>query len=728
MKRPKVADRAAERQARREKARSATASGLAASAVVLAGIRGGMLYDRFPSSIGASWFDLVAVPVATALLGLALVVWVIADRRRGGCADPWVCAATILGSATLGWTALCLKHTPVVRAGLSIVSILALGLGVAILTGAVCRSRRRAGVVAAAVALTATALAVTGVQEYLIQWRSGDAAWRIFAGFAVPNFLAGLFVITIPLTVALFLRSRERTAAWATGAGLALQFPALLLTQSRLGVLALAVGALTFGIGALILRSSSKRASASGGTQAVRIIGMATLALVVGLAAARPVIGRLRASKDQSYSARFRVMTWSGVGSMVRAMPVMGAGPGAFDVRYPRYARVGYTQHAHNSYLQQAAETGLPGALLLIATLGSVVVVGFRGLRSVPRADGADHDGIVLAGLLAGLVGALTHNVFDSDLYVPAIAVTMGAICGLIVSYARPASSGAPHAARSAPSFLWRTPAGLLGIALLAAGGLMTPARLWVAEASAAMSAGDVYGALDAYRHAAKLDPFDPEHHLAMAYVLKGMDERDAALSELTRATQVANIGKTWYRLGRHLLEEGDAAGAVRALERARRLDPLHLRGGLALAQAYSAAGRPGDAHRVYVEMTQLHGSPVGQIRAVPEVVDWEYGMAYAELAEDAMEGGRTEEASDLLRRAEAVLGELWRTRHEPMVALRVSHDAMQEAQARYEWVLEQRVRLADKSGSRSDARAAADALAAFRAEREKEAEGAATP
>ncbi len=720
MKRPKVADIEAERDARREKAMGGLAVILAASAVVLAGIRGGMLYDRFPSSVAAPWYDLVSVPLAGALAGLALVVWAFADRRRAGISDPWIGLAATLACASLVWMGVCLTRTPVLRAGLSVVGLVGLGVAAAILTGSVCRSRRRAGTMLGALVTVGSVLAVIGIQEYLTQWRSGDSAWRIFAGFAVPNFLAGLFVMTIPPTAALFIRSRERTAAIATGFSLAIQFPALLLTQSRLGMLALAVSVATFGLAALILRHSAKRADGGDAVPPGRLIGMAALALVVGLAAARPVIGRLQASRDQSYSARFRVMTWRGVGDMVRAMPLMGVGPGAFDVRYPRYAKVGYTQHAHNSYLQQAAESGIPGAALLVGALGAVLAIAIRGLRTVPRADGRDHDGIVLAGLLSGLAGALTHNMFDSDLYVPAIACSMGALCGLIVSYARPTSSGVRHAVRSVPSVVWRIPVAVFGLSLVTAGGLMVPARLWIAEASAAMQAGDVYGALDAYRQAAKLDPLDPEHHLAIAYVLTGLDEREQARRELVQATRIADIGKTWYRLGRHLMQDGNAAEAIKALERSHRLDPVHLRCRLALAQAYRSAGRRREAHEVYLAMTRLHASPVGQVRAIPEVVDWEYGIAYAELAEDAMAQGRVDEVANLLRKAEDVLGALWSTRKEPMVQLRVNADAMREAEARYEWVLEQLVGYARDHEGASEARAAEERLAKFRAERDE--------
>ncbi|MBM3493525.1 MAG: hypothetical protein FJX72_04265, partial [Armatimonadetes bacterium] len=502
--------------------------------------------------------------------------------------------------------------------------------------------------------------------------------------------------------------------------------PALLLTQSRLGVMSLAVGLVAFGASALVIRSARKRghapasggSSGAGGTRA-RLIVMAALVLVVGLAAARPVLSRLRASRDQSPSARFRVMTWEGVRAMVAARPVMGSGTGAFDVRYPGYARVGYTQHAHNSFLQVAAETGVPGLALLAAMIAAVLAIGARGLRSVPRADGPDHDALILAGLIAGLIGAIAHNVFDSDLYVPANAAIFGVVCGLTMAFARPATGGRAATARMWPSWARRIPTGMLGAGLLAAGAVAVPARSWIAEASAAMSAGDPYGALDAYRNASKLDPLDHDHRLAMAHVLNGMGEQASARQELVRATRLADIGKTWYRLGKHDLAAGDPASAVRSLERAHRSDPMHLRSRLALAEAYTSSGRRADAVSAYERMIRLYRSPVGRVRAIPEVVDWEYGIAFAGLAEAAIGDGRVAEAADLLDDAASVLRTLWRTRDDVMVRLRVTDDVMREATARYEWVLEQRVACLSRLGRTDLAQSAEAELSRFRQESE---------
>ncbi|NLI01563.1 MAG: hypothetical protein GX446_18975 [Chthonomonadales bacterium] len=729
MKRPKISDPQADRQARRLKALQRAAAVCTAAALAIIGIKGGMLYDRFPSSVGATWFELVAVPFAMGLVGVALVLWTLGDRGDRRCACPWTCLAGVCGIGLVAWLAVCLLHSPMMRAGLSVLSIAGVAVGAGLVCAGACRTRRSLTGLAITVAAVGSILAVIGVREYLTQWREGDAAWRIFAGFAVPNFLAGLFVMTIPVSIGLFLRARDRTASLAAAFAVALQVPALLLTQSRLGVMSLVIGLIQFALAAWIARRSEKHGDGRRGRDphAVRRMAlMAVVALVAGLVAARPVISRLRASRDQSYSARFRVMTWEGVRWMVAANPLMGTGTGSFDVRYPGYAKVGYTQHAHNAFLQLAAETGLPGLLLLVGAIVGVAGAGFKGLRRLPRSDGANHDAGMLAAILGGIGAALIHSVFDSDLYVPANAAFFGALCGLAVAWSRPASGAETRTARTAwpaPFILAaKLPSALLGLALIGGSVWALPARSWVAEASAAMAAGDIYGALEAYEHAARLDPFDVENRLALAHVLMALDQPEGARRRLVEATRVANIGKTWYRLGRHDLASGRPADAVKALERACTLDPMHLRSQLTLAQAYMSVGARADALAVYQHMVGLYRSPVGQVRAVPEVVDWEYGIAFAALAEAQLRDRQDSEAISNLRQAADILGRLWDTRHEAMVRLRVQDDAMREATARYEWVLDQLAGALRREHRDADADEVAARHRAMREEKEADA------
>ena len=102
------------------------------------------------------------------------------------------------------------------------------------------------GLVFAAVAGSAV-VADLGVQEYVVHLRAGNPSWRIFAT-STPDFLAGYFVLLLPVTLALFLEVPSlrgltpllRTAsALVLGVVLLLQLIALLTTGSRFGLVSL---------------------------------------------------------------------------------------------------------------------------------------------------------------------------------------------------------------------------------------------------------------------------------------------------------------------------------------------------------------------------------------------------------------------------------------------------------------------------------------------------------
>ena len=114
---------------------------------------------------------------------------------------------------------------------------------------------------------------------------------------------------------------------------------------------------------------------------------------------------------------------------MFAAHPWVGVGPAAFKYVYPRYAIVGYTEAAHQNYLQMFAELGLAGGLIFLWFLGAVLYTGGRAAAAAP-----DFRGRVLAvGGICGLVAFMVHSLLDYDWYIGAINVTVWLIAGMLV-------------------------------------------------------------------------------------------------------------------------------------------------------------------------------------------------------------------------------------------------------------------------------------------------------
>jgi O-antigen ligase len=300
---------------------------------------------------------------------------------------------------------------------------------------------------------------------------------------------------------------------------------ALLLSGSRGGVLAVGAGALVFAA----LRSPR------GG------VGL-PLALVGGAA----VLGVAALQGSAERSAYWRVAADS-----VAERPLLGSGAGTWvrdwlverDVALPG-------RDAHGLYLETLAELGPVGLALVLVALAPPLVAALRARTSthVPAA-GAAYAAFVL------------HAGVDWDLELTAVAVA-GLACGAFLL----ASEGAPR--RELP----RGPT----LAVLAAAAVVAAASLagntFVSLAAGALRAGDAARAESRAATATRLAPWSAE-----AWRLRGEAQRELGDTAAAAASFREGIERDpgevelWLALAR--VEEGE--GRRRALERARRLNPL---------------------------------------------------------------------------------------------------------------------------------------------------------
>jgi O-antigen ligase len=108
--------------------------------------------------------------------------------------------------------------------------------------------------------------------------------------------------------------------------------------------------------------------------------------------------------------------------------PWLGLGPGNYPVAYQRYFLPGWLEplgHAHNYYLNLAAESGLLGLAAFILTLGLAYRAALGGIRS------PDPFWRVLAlGVLGSLAVVTVHSGVD-NLFVHGVAVQFGSLMAL---------------------------------------------------------------------------------------------------------------------------------------------------------------------------------------------------------------------------------------------------------------------------------------------------------
>ena len=360
---------------------------------------------------------------------------------------------------------------------------------------------------------------------------------------------------------------------------------------------------------------------------------------------------------------------------MAAANPALGTGIGTFDVAHAPYAEVAFTQHAHNSYLQLAGESGLPAIALFLLAVGVALMSTFRSARATGSEDagggtglqGGNGAALLAAGAGAGILGGLARNLFDSDLYVPANAFVLAAMCGLGLAAAA-TSSDTPVGRGN----LHRVFAVLVLLLFLQFVPRYALARFWARNGEAALLQRDGRGMEAGYKFAAMTDSLNQEYMLKLAGIYVAAGNASEAESAFREAIRRAKTGKAYYQYARFLSQHERFEDAINAHQKARELDPHNLQNLLALAETYATEARVEDAERVYRRVAELYDSPVGQVRAVPELIEYEFGEAYRALGEIAMKGGDTDGAESNLRQAVSILGEYWARRKNPMVQIQV--------------------------------------------------------
>ena len=148
------------------------------------------------------------------------------------------------------------------------------------------------------------------------------------------------------------------------------------------------------------------------------------------------------APTPENFAVVERMAHWQAGWQMFLDHPVLGVGPGNYPAVYEDYELPGWREplgHAHNYYLNMAAEAGLLGLAALLLTLLTAFRTLLRGLRTSAlrgtenkRACSQSSFGRALAiGLLGSLVVFCTHNVFD-NLLVHGVGIQVGMLLGLV--------------------------------------------------------------------------------------------------------------------------------------------------------------------------------------------------------------------------------------------------------------------------------------------------------
>lgn len=202
-------------------------------------------------------------------------------------------------------------------------------------------------------------------------------------------------------------------------AAIPLNIAALFLTQSRAGIVFSLLAFVLFVVG-LSFRLRARR------SLAVAFAGLTIAAIVYYFAiAGSGFVDRLNALVGSDLASNARLLVYQGTITIIMESSWLGTGYGTFEdlfrtIRSPEMP--GRFIRAHNTYLENAVELGIPAAAALTLSIALLARRALKGLRR--------RRSVFVYGWMAFCASVLVggHAMVDFSLQIPAIAVTYATI------------------------------------------------------------------------------------------------------------------------------------------------------------------------------------------------------------------------------------------------------------------------------------------------------------
>jgi O-antigen ligase len=249
---------------------------------------------------------------------------------------------------------------------------------------------------------------------------AGRAVWNNI--YSNSNDLAAITLLMLGLAVAIAtVKTQNARIRWAAAALVPVALLIILLTQSRGVFLGLLVG-----FGPPLLARLRKRPSRAGPV----LVALAAVAVLVPAGSwhrlesitnlTQTIGGKDRAGRDSASEDRFAQFAADSARDrfeilktglrIVASHPVLGVGIGCYSEANALYAPELGRRDAHNTYVSLAAETGIPGLLLWLGLVGSVLA---QVRRRRTRLE-ADDRSIQVVWIERAVVGYLIAGCFGS--------------------------------------------------------------------------------------------------------------------------------------------------------------------------------------------------------------------------------------------------------------------------------------------------------------------------
>jgi len=240
-----------------------------------------------------------------------------------------------------------------------------------------------------------------------------------FGPFVNRNHFAGLMGMLVPLGLGLAVTREKKEKRVLFGFMTVIMAVSLFFSLSRGGISSFFAGMALFAV-FLFQRNN--------GTRKVWIIGFfiaVVLSYVVYLGI-DPVIERFYKT---DVSGEERLVVWSSTWYAIRDFWLTGTGLGSFlnifHLYSPLSVQGGLYDHAHNDYLEFFLETGLPGAICLLAFISVMIY-------TVIRSPLQGKDSVLRTAALSSVCTMAVHSFFDFNLHILSNFLIFACVLGMV--------------------------------------------------------------------------------------------------------------------------------------------------------------------------------------------------------------------------------------------------------------------------------------------------------
>jgi len=522
--------------------------------------------------IALAWTGLQLIPVPSTLVGLLVPESV----------DAWRSNAALFGESPRSLIPMSLDPGATQLEFAKGSAIVAVFLAARVFAASHQRRRVLKGVAASAIAMALVAFAhkLAGATEVFGIYTPVYSSSRLLAPLMNENHLGGMMAMASPIAIGLAMdaKTTQERVGWAAGGGVCAL--AGILSFSRGGILALAIGMAVFIAVYAARLSGHHRSILRSRTVPILAIGaLAIILLAVGLQGTD--LGR-ELSHRHNIAPKFA----GAVAALpvIASHPIAGVGRGAFSAAFvDEQGTDKRFFYPENLPVQWASEWGLPMALALLVIIIWSIGRGFRLRRSHAHLGG-----------LAGLVAIGAHQLADFSLELVGVAVVAAATLG---SVADSAAVRCQQPLRKLCAGISIVSLGAAALALSLLGGDVFTLEM---QSRTALERGDDVKARALATKGLSLHPSEPIFALAGAEV--AVRERDASAGRwINRAQELAPLWSAPHLLAaRWLFSLGELDQALIEIREAEAL-------------------RPGSARTTICSLLRANQDPAIALRAAPQ-------------------------------------------------------------------------------------------------------------